>query len=375
MLKRKRDQGNQRVQTVCLLILTLIASGVALAMLRPVLVPFVLALFFTYSLSPVIDLQMRWFRIPRGAAIGGAAIVGLVVAALLGLGVAASVGTMSHNLAMYHERFHQFDERIAQSPLLHRLGVRPQTETGGLLFTIPETATTATITFVYGVLGETTTVVAYSLAVVVFVIFILLGRSDGKPPPSGLLAEIETRVKRYIGQTVFFSALTGLLVAATLGVLGVEFAGVFGFLAFLLNFIPTVGAIIATLLPLPVVLLSPDLSITARVLALALPGGIEFVIGYLIQPKVQGGSLELHPVVVLMALIFFGMIWGPVGAFLAMPITGAIKIIFERIDATRPLAAAMAGELDGLSARLDVAARKPHTGADVASEAYVSSER
>ena len=189
-------------------------------------------------------------------------------------------------------------------------------------------------------------------------IFILLGRTEGERSSSPLLDEIETRVKRYIGQTVFFSAFTGLVVAALLGVLGCEFAGVFGFLAFLLNFIPSVGAVIATLLPLPVILLSPDMTPTAKVLAMALPGGIQFAIG-LIQPKVQGGALELHPVVVLMSLIFFGMIWGLVGAFLATPIAGVIKIIFERIEATRPLAAAMAGKLDLVSLRAE-AAVVPH---------------
>jgi AI-2 transport protein TqsA len=80
----------------------------------------------------------------------------------------------------------------------------------------------------------------------------------------------------------------------------------------------------------------------------SLPAAIQFVIGNLIQPRAQGASLELHPVVVLMALVFFGMIWGMVGAFLATPITAVIKIVLERIPVTQPLAAAMAGDLDVL---------------------------
>ena len=139
------------------------------------------------------------------------------------------------------------------------------------------------------------------------------------------MVEIENRVKRYIGQTVFFGALTGLLVALTLQLLGVDFAWVFGFLAFLLNFIPSVGEVVATLFapahrpaqPQPV----EDRDGPGH----RPPRAIEFVMGNLIQPEVQGGSLNLHPVIMLMSLIFFGMIWGIVGDFLATPIAGTSR--------------------------------------------------
>jgi AI-2 transport protein TqsA len=142
-----------------------------------------------------------------------------------------------------------------------------------------------------------------------------------------------------------------------LALLNVEYAFLFGFLAFLLNFIPNIGSIIATLLPVPVVLLSPELSVTAKVLALALPAVFQFLLGNVVQPKIQGSMLELHPVAVLMALIFFGMIWGISGAFLAAPITAVIKIILERIPETRPMADLLAGNLDALN-RPDNATRK-----------------
>ena len=106
--------------------------------------------------------------------------------------------------------------------------------------------------------------------VLIFMLFLLLGgKADRRP--SGVLAEIETSVKSYIVSTIFLSAATGMLLGATLAVLGVEFAWVFGLLAFLLNFVPSIGAIIASLLPLPVILLSPDMSVTAKVLAIVMP--------------------------------------------------------------------------------------------------------
>ena len=66
----------------------------------------------------------------------------------------------------------------------------------------------------------------------------------------------------------------------------------------------------------------------------AIPGLIQFTIGNVIAPKVMGETLDLHPVTILLALIFWGMLWGMVGVFLAVPITAAVKILLEKADAT-----------------------------------------
>jgi AI-2 transport protein TqsA len=333
---------NRRAQTFCLLTLTTIASGAALYFLRPVLVPFVLAVFLTYCLTPAIDVQTRYLRMPRLLAAISALILALAVLAIFGSLVATSVGSMSQKLQDYEKQFQRLTEQFAQSVPLAGLGLGSEGEIGRF-FTVQEGTGWQ---FISAVLGEATNLVSNGALVAIFMIFILLGRRAQQPRANGILAEIETRVKSYIVQTVFFSALTGLLVALTLAVLGVEFAWVFGLLTFLLNFVPSIGSIIATLLPLPVILLTPELSITAKVLALLIPAAIQFVIGNLVQPRVQGGALDLHPVAVLLALIFFGMIWGVSGAFLATPITAVVRIVLGRIPITRPLSDLLAGRLD-----------------------------
>ena len=100
-----------------------------------------------------------------------------------------------------------------------------------------------------------------------------------------------------------------MLVGTVLAVLGIDLALVFGLFAFLLNFIPSVGSLIATLLPLPIVLMSPDVSVLVAVLAIGVPGGIQFTIGNVLEPKIMGDALDLHPVAILMALILWGMLW------------------------------------------------------------------
>ena len=136
--------------------------------------------------------------------------------------------------------------------------------------------------------------------------------------------------------------LSGLILWA----IGLEPALVFGVLAFLLNFIPSVGSIVATLLPLPLALLQfeSSLAITACVV---LPGIVQFSIGNVVEPRVMGEGLDLHPVTVLLALIFWGLVWGMTGMLLATPITAVLRIILDRISATRPVAELLAGRLPG----------------------------
>jgi predicted PurR-regulated permease PerM len=106
-------RADRRVQTVCLLIITFIASAVALYLLKPVLVPFVLALFFTYCLKPLIDVQIKYLRAPRLLAVIGASVFGLAVLALAGFIVAAAIAKMSDNFDDYQRQFRR--SRIASN--------------------------------------------------------------------------------------------------------------------------------------------------------------------------------------------------------------------------------------------------------------------
>ena len=149
---------------------------------------------------------------------------------------------------------------------------------------------------------------------------------------------------RYLTVKLATSSMTALLTFLILWFCNVPLALVFGIFAFLLNFIPNIGSIIAVLLPIPVLFLSPDMSLTTAILALALPSGVQFVIGSLIEPRLMGKHLGLHPIVILLALIFWGVTWGIIGMLLAAPITATLRIILERIPQTRSVAMVMAGK-------------------------------
>ena len=138
--------------------------------------------------------------------------------------------------------------------------------------------------------------------------------------------------------------MTGLLVGLCLNLLGVELALVFGLFAFLLNFIPTVGSLISTFLPLPILLLNPEIGLATGIAAIFIPGTIHFTIGNVVEPLVMGDSLELHPVTILVALMVWGVLWGFVGMLLATPITAVMRILFGRMTQTQPLAELLSGK-------------------------------
>src|SRR5438552_1668020 len=98
MTNREFERAELRVVANCLVTLTVLAVGVALALLKPVLVPFVLALLLTYCLTPVVDFLVRTARLPQPLAVLGAALVGLAALVVLGVLIASLVGDVSQNL-------------------------------------------------------------------------------------------------------------------------------------------------------------------------------------------------------------------------------------------------------------------------------------
>jgi AI-2 transport protein TqsA len=336
------EQHERRVQTICLLVLTFVAIGMALYFLRPVLIPFVLALIFVYSLSPIVDLQMRYLRLRRSLAIVTSVVIGCALLALLWLIIWQSANDLRASAGDYEQRLRELLESLGGRLPLEAVGINPD-EFESIL-RLPRESTGRILG---GLINAITGLLQNGLMVVIFMIFIVAGRKHAIPSiVGGLKWQVEDHIKRYLSTKVLVSAVTGVLVGGILYVFGVNMALVFGVLAFLLNFIPSIGSVIATLLPVPVIVLDPSLSTVAKTLAIVLPGVIQFAVGNIIEPRIMGGSLGLHPVVILLGLMFFGMIWGITGMFLATPIVAVFKIILERSELTAPIAGALAGQID-----------------------------
>lgn len=320
----------RRIQTICLAILCAIAIGCALAMLRSVLVPFVLALFFAIALTPLVEWQIRRLKAPRVVAVVATLFLGGLILVVLGGLVTASVSQMSARAGDYQAYLGTAVTRAFDA--MPEWVDRPDVEE------VFARAPAFVGDSVLGLLGGLSALVGDGLVVLIFLFFLLTGAGH-RVARGSVEAEIETRVKRYILTKAAVSLVTGVLVGLTLALCGVDLALVFGLLAFLLNFIPNVGSIIASVLPLPVVLLSPDLGAGAKITAALLPMAAQFLIGNVLEPKIMSESVDLRPVVILLALIFWGALWGIVGMLLAVPITASLRILLARLELTAPLAA------------------------------------
>ncbi len=340
----EKVKSGQRTNTICLLILACVAVGVSLYMLAPVLVPFVLALFFTYCLTPLIDFQQSRLKFPKMLALVVTALLGVLILVITGGVVLATVRQMSENGGAYQVQIAKLFERIAAAVPIQKLGLDPN-EVAESLKKLPQMALRGILP---AIVDSSMSVISNGALVVIFMLFILMGRSPMVDKNDNILNEIESRVKKYIISKVLVSMITAALVWLTLWLLKVDFALVFGVLAFVLNFIPNVGSAIATLLPLPIVILSPEHTILAKFAAILIPGAIQLIMGNIVEPKIMGETLDLHPITILLTLIFFGMIWGIPGMFLATPITAVIKIILERSSSGKAVAEVLAGRLDAL---------------------------
>lgn len=331
--------SEERIRTVSLVIIASVLAAVALMALKPALIPFTLAVLLTYAVAPGVDFLTDRLRVPRIVAIGLALLIGFVGFALLAGLVSSSVGKLSANAAEYSERFaslvHQARDWIADK------GVNIKKEAlAAQLSNLPFESWAAKA-------GEgVTNIVSNTFLVLVFAIYLLLGHRADAKGKSALRATIESRIERYVLMKLVLSGLTGLSVWLILAVLGIDLALVFGVLAFVLNFIPNVGSIFATLLPLPVIIFGDHGPVTMA-LAILLPGAVQMVVGNVVEPKVMGDSLELHPVTILLCLVFWGILWGIPGMLLATPITAVMKILMAEVDLTRPIADLMAGKLPG----------------------------
>ena len=193
-----------------------------------------------------------------------------------------------------------------------------------------------------------------SLVVLIYVFFLLIGTSEARiSHPTW--CEIEEQMRSYMALKAVISLFTGAAFGFTLYLFGVPMALTFGVLAFLLNFVPNIGPIVASLLPIPLIVLDPSGHVGWMAAVIFCTALIQFVSGNVVEPKLMGESSDLHPVTVLVALMFWGMMWGIVGMFLATPITAAMRIVFQRFDSTRMIAEIMSGrwpdpeETDGQS--------------------------
>jgi predicted PurR-regulated permease PerM len=158
-----------------------------------------------------------------------------------------------------------------------------------------------------------------------------------------ILDSIGTNMKKYMFMKTAVSVATAVLSYFWLKYLGLEFAGIWAFVVFITNYIPTFGAIVATALPLLYALITAD----TFQLPLLVAGGlvaIQIVLSNIIEPKLTGKTLNLSTLAILINLVVWGMLWGAIGMFFSVPLLVGTFIITAQFDKTRWLAVLLSAD-------------------------------
>ena len=200
-------------------------------------------------------------------------------------------------------------------------------------------------------------VLTNSFLIIITMVFILLEASSFQAKLQKAFGDVSDTmskyqsfadgVKRYMMIKALVSFGTGLVVALWLMVLGVDFPLLWGLLAFLLNFVPNIGSIIAAV---PAVLVAYlQLGVSQAVLAAVGYLVVNLVAGNVIEPRYMGRGLGLSTLVVFLSLVFWGWVFGPVGMVLSVPLTMTVKLALEGNEGGRWLAVMLGPEPEEFS--------------------------
>ena len=292
--------------------------------------PLVIALLLSFVLNPFVEFLTK-FKLPRLIAILVVIVLLLALGSLLVFVLYATVQSVLREFPFYQERivelyrlaseaFQLPEDLITELQIIRQLG-----------------------NFLVSFSSEFLSVLGSLVMIMVFLLFLLLEQPYLRPKVTRALEGPRTekiwqivghtnaQIGRYLTVKLLISSVTGGLVWLSFRVIGVDFALVWGVLSFLFNFIPSIGSIAIGVISVAFATLQFYPAVNPIVGAAVSMLTIQLVLGNVIDPKIQGDRLKISPVVILFSLLLWGWLWGIVGLFLAVPLTVALKIVFENI--------------------------------------------
>jgi len=315
----------------------IVLAGVKLAAV--IVVPFLLAIFLAIILSPLFE----WLKSLGLPDILSIVMVILLLISLIGMVtvlVGNSVQDFSNNLPLYEAKL---DESFKHTiDILESFGLDLPSDEILQMFD-PKT----TVRYIAGTLKNFGSIITKSFMIILMVVFMLLEMShfqrkflESKDHDINQFHEIATKIKHYMMLKAAISMVTGFIVALMLMFIGIDYYILWGLVAFLLNFIPNIGSIIAAV---PAVLLAliqfgPGMALFVS----AAYVGINVIIGSIIEPRIIGKGLGLSTLVVFLSLIFWGWLLGPIGMLLSIPLTIMVKIALDSQENTKWIATLLA---------------------------------
>ena len=332
-----------------LLVLTVIVLAAVLKVTGTFLVPVTIAMFVSLVFEPLIVTLNTKFKIPWIAGIFIVLTLVIVSVWIIASLLLTSIRTIIDLYPRYEERFTVIYKAIAG------------------LFALPYNAESTLFQNLWGQLSirQTLRNFAFSLSnslivffkdlllVLLFAVFFLLDLrylrqkldfafGDGsKGKAAIIITDIIQQVTRYMSVKFFISLLTGVLIFLGTFAVGMGFPILWGFLAFILNFIPNFGSILSGVLTSVFALVQFWPKPAPVVFVAVLMCAVNFILGNIIEPRVQGRHLGLSPFIIIVSLSFWGWLWGFTGLILAVPMMVILKIICENVSILHPAAVLM----------------------------------
>ncbi len=316
--------------TACFVVVT---AGMRAA--SAILIPFLLSIFIAViSAPPLFYLRRKGLPVWLAMLVVGAAVcaIGILLTAL----ISGSLDSFSSNLPAYQDKL--TTQAQALWSWLNGLGVSVP-EGFHQKYLDPAKA----LSFASQLAGGIGNILANAFLILLLVIFLLFewtalpAKFNAIAKDRGFTSEtlrtFTRNIQQYTAIKSATSLLTGAAVALWLALLGVDYPILWGLLAFLLNFVPNIGSIIAAL---PAVLLAlVQLGGTGALWTALGYVLVNILVGSILEPRVMGRGLGLSTLVVFLSLIFWGWVFGPVGMFLSVPLTMTLKIALDSSDSTR----------------------------------------
>jgi predicted PurR-regulated permease PerM len=328
--EQRRDKGARFLLIAASLVVVI--AGMKLA--SSLILPFLTSIFIAMITLPLLNwLQANKISTPVAVLV----TVFVAVSVLVGIVyvVGGSIQDFTQEAPKYKERLEvMFSETLAW---IQARGINVSEQITSDLID-PSSA----MDMITGGMRAVAAVLSNVVLVFLTIIFILfeaagfpakLQAAFGKRESSERFAKIRWEIQRYLGIKSLVSLATGVLIASAMAIIGVDFPLLWGGLAFLLNYIPTLGSIIAAVPPtlLAMIQLGPGHAIGVAVIFAT----VNITLGNLVEPYFMGRRLGLSTLVVFLSLVFWGWVWGPVGMLLSVPLTMILKIMLENTEDLR----------------------------------------
>ena len=346
-----KDSGdkNQRMITYFLGFIVSVIIVVILITFKDFLVPITIAILLTYLFHPVLEYLKVKLKIPRPIGVIFILILNFALFYVLGLIFFASFGDFSARIQYYGDKLSAIVIDILRPfnltllELESWLGYETQKfDAGQLLKKLFDAG------IIQGLFSSFSNLLSNFFLVMLFWVFMILGKPQFEKRLKVAFASssfdtekqinaVSDQLQSYLMIKTLISLATGVTFTVILTIYGIDFAMIWGLLAFILNYIPNIGSLLATIFPIIIAMLDLGFGFASVSLAVIL-FAVQNIYGNIIEPKFMGMKLDLSPVFILMSLIFWGWIWGIVGMFLAVPIASVLKILCSNVDALKPVA-------------------------------------